>query len=329
MELYPIKFTPIFKTKIWGGDKLKNLLNKDVEDLKNVGESWELSSVEGELSVIANGVYAGKNIKQAIDEFKGSLIGTKVYAQFGNSFPLLIKFIDANDYLSVQVHPDDELAKQRHNSFGKTEMWYIVDAYEGSELIVGFNQQMDQTKYLNKLENGKLRSILNFEKVDKGDVFHLPAGRIHATGAGILFAEIQQTSDITYRIYDWDRKDAEGNERELHTDEALGAIDFNPVDEFKTVYSKTSNVSNAIVNCKYYTTNYLSINDKFQKDYSTIDSFVIYIAVEGDTAIAYSENKSAINLKKGETILMPAELKNIEFTSVSAESKLLEVYIEL
>jgi len=223
--LYPIKFQPILKDKIWGGPRLKDILNKSTESDK-CGESWEISSVQGNLSIVRNGFLTGNNLQELIEVYMGDLVGDKIYSLFGIEFPLLIKFIDANDILSVQVHPDDELARVRHDAYGKTEMWYIIDAEENAELIAGFNRDLNRETYIRHLQGKTLKEILNFEKVRKGDVFFTPAGRVHAVGAGILLAEIQQTSDITYRIYDWERVDDKGNPRELHTELALDALDF-------------------------------------------------------------------------------------------------------
>lgn len=226
MSLYPLKFNPILKDKIWGGSKLKTVLNKDFSPLPNAGESWEISGVEGDVSVVSNGFLEGNNLEELIEIYMGDLVGDHVYENFGIEFPLLIKFIDANDVLSIQVHPDDVLSKERHNAFGKTEMWYVIEADKGSELIVGFNQKVDKDTYIKKLEEGRLEEILNNEPVAKGSCFFIPAGRVHAIGKGILLAEIQQTSDVTYRIYDFNRTDDKGTPRELHTELAVDAIDY-------------------------------------------------------------------------------------------------------
>jgi len=326
--LYPITFKPIIKEKIWGGNRLKNVLNKEVEGINKAGESWEISAVHDETSVVENGFLEGNTIEELIEIYMGDLVGDKIYDKFGLVFPLLIKFIDANDYLSLQVHPDDEMALDRHNSYGKTEMWYVVDAEKDSELIVGFNQEMDRSKYLQSFGSGTLREILNFEKVKTGDVFFIPAGRIHATGPGILFAEIQQTSDITYRIYDWDRLDEDGNARELHTELAVDAIDYDYHKEFKTAYNTKQNESSEIAKCAYFTTNILNLDAETEQDYIWLDSFVIYMALEGDTEISYSEKDDPIVVKKGQTFLIPAILKNIVLKPITPTSKLLEVYID-
>lgn len=320
-KLYPLKFDPILKSKIWGGEKLKTILNKK-SSLDNIGESWEISDVEGDRSVVSNGNLKGQSLKSLIETFKADLIGENNYRIFGNKFPLLIKFIDAREDLSIQLHPNDELAAKRHDSFGKTEMWYTFQADQDSNLIVGFNQHITPKKYLEHLSNKTLTDILNFDLVKKGDTYFIEVGRIHAIGAGVIVAEIQQTSDITYRVYDWDRVDSGGNERELHNDLALDAIDFEMPDNFRVDYAKTINQSNQMVSCPYFTTNYIDINTKLSKE-NTFDSFIIYICVEGEVEIS-TDNFSEI-LKQGETLLLPASIKHYELNS--NKGKLLEVYV--
>ncbi|UKM64607.1 class I mannose-6-phosphate isomerase [Flavobacteriaceae bacterium GSB9] len=320
-QLYPLKFHPILKDKIWGGQKLKNLLNKK-SNLPNIGESWEISDVEGDTSVVSNGELKGKSLKQLLETFQSDLIGKKNYKIFGDKFPLLIKFIDAKQDLSIQLHPNDELAAKRHNSFGKTEMWYVFQADDDANLIVGFNQKITPEKYLKHLENKTLTKILNFDKVKTGDTYFIEVGRVHAIGAGVMVAEIQQTSDITYRVYDWDRVDDQGNERELHNDLAIDAIDFNMADNFRVNYSKTPNQSNEMVSCPYFTTSYLEVSEKLNKQ-NTQDSFYIYMCVDGEATL--SANGISEHLVKGETLLLPAGIKNYSIEAKYA--KLLEVYV--
>lgn len=319
---YPLKFKPILHQKIWGGDKLKNQLNKNTA-LDNVGESWEISTVPGSVSIVENGEYAGWTLIDLIKEFKGDLVGDKVYEQFGNEFPLLIKFIDAKENLSVQLHPNDELAKKRHNSFGKTEMWYVMDADEDSKLQIGFNQPITKEKYLENLKLGKILDILNFEKPKKGDSYFIKPGTVHAIGAGCLIAEIQQTSDVTYRIYDWDRVDDKGSSRELHTDLAVEAIGYHYESNGKCNYESKINKSINIVTCEYFTTNILQVKGELVKDYSELDSFVILMCVDGEGKIIVNKNKEVI--KKGETILITKQTDEVVFKSELV--KLLEVYI--
>ena len=225
-DLYPLKFKTIYKDKIWGGQKIRTLLKKDFGNLPNCGETWEISGVKGNVSVVREGSLQGQNLEFLLNEYKENLVGEKVYKTYGNEFPLLVKFIDSNDDLSVQVHPYDALAKKRHSSFGKTEMWYIFQADVNATLNSGFNRPLTREQYLDYFNNGKLMDILNIEKVQADDVYFLPAGRVHYIGKGCLLAEIQQSSDITYRIYDFDRKDDKGNTRELHTEQSIDAIDF-------------------------------------------------------------------------------------------------------
>lgn len=320
-HFYPIKFQPILKEKIWGGTKLKTLLNKK-NKRPNIGESWEISDVDRDTSIVANGELRGVTLKQLLSTYKQDLIGEKNFAVFGEKFPLLIKFIDAKQDLSIQLHPNDELARKRHNSFGKTEMWYVMQADDDANLIVGFNQKVTPDVYLKHLKNKTLTKILNFEQVSEGDTFFIEVGRVHAIGAGVMLAEIQQTSDITYRVYDWDRKDNQGNERELHNDLAIDAIDFNMKNDFKVSYSTVGNVPNQMVSCPYFTTNFIHLTQTINKE-NIHNSFIIYMCVEGEAIISIDGFSEIV--KKGETVLIPAALKHFKIESNNA--KLLEVYV--
>ena len=324
-SLYPLKFKTIFKDKIWGGHKIETYLHKNIGDLPNCGETWEISGVKSDVSVVENGELKGQSLADLLEKYQGELVGEKVYKHFGNTFPLLVKFIDANDDLSVQVHPNDELAKKRHNSFGKTEMWYIIEADSGSTLITGFNQEMDEQKYVEALNGGHIMDILNREKAKAGEVFFLPAGRVHTIGKGLLIAEIQQTSDITYRIYDFDRVDDKGNKRELHTDEALAAIDYKNYDEYKTIYQPQKDKTVKLVMCPYFTTNVLDATHEVEKDYYHLDSFVIHVCVEGEYTLRH--NGLAYPVKMGDCILLPKTIDKVELKTTSG-FKILESYIE-
>ncbi|WP_114938909.1 type I phosphomannose isomerase catalytic subunit [Mucilaginibacter endophyticus] len=323
--LYPLKFKTIYKDKIWGGQKIKTYLHKDFGSLPNCGETWEISGVKSDVSVVASGALEGESLADLLEQYKDELVGKKVYDHFGNIFPLLVKFIDANDDLSVQVHPDDKLAKERHNSFGKTEMWYIIEADPGSTLITGFNQEMTEQKYVDALNSGHIMDILNREEAVADDVFFLPAGRVHTIGKGLLIAEIQQTSDITYRIYDFDRVDDKGQKRELHTEEALAAIDYKHYDEYKTQYEPKKDETVKLVTCPYFTTNVLDFDESTSKDYSALDSFVIHVCVAGGYTVKY--NNEAYAVKMGECILLPKSIDKIELETTGG-FKILESYIE-
>ncbi|MFV8342145.1 type I phosphomannose isomerase catalytic subunit [Flavobacterium sp. XS2P39] len=319
MKFYPLQFEPILKERIWGGEKLKTVLNKPITS-NITGESWELSTVEGDVSVVANGQWKGQSLTALINESPNEILGTEVYARFGKQFPLLFKYLDAREDLSIQVHPNDALAKERHNSFGKTEMWYIMQADDDARIIVGFKEKSNAEDYLESLKNKTLLSILDDVKVESGDVFFLETGTVHAIGAGLVVAEIQQTSDITYRLYDFDRVDANGNTRELHVDQALDAINYNRV-ETKKEYDKNVNVSNGIVDCPYFTTNFLPLDGKITVSKSG-KTFTVYMCVEGTFEIEYDNSKT--QYKKGDTVLIPAAMNTF---ILNGKASILEIYI--
>ena len=317
---YPIKFIPILKEKIWGGNKLASLLNKASKN--NIGESWEISGVKDNVSVVSNGLLKGKSLKELITTFEGAILGHKVFKSFGNNFPLLFKFIDANKDLSIQLHPNDLLAKKKHNSFGKNEMWYILGIEEGAKLILGFSKQVDQEIYQKHLVENTLSEILQYKNVKKGDSFFIETGTVHAIGAGVVLAEIQQSSDITYRIYDYNRPGIDGNLRELHTDLAIDAINF----ESKTTeldYKDEINIPVRLCKSKYFYTNKLIISNSIHRDLSLIDSFIVYMFLEGEGTIKVNEYSETF--KEGDTVLIPALIENIKIISKSAI--FLEIYI--
>ena len=323
-ELYPMKFKPRFKDKIWGGDRMKTILGMDYSPLRNCGEAWVLSGVPGSGTIVANGFLRGNELNELVEVYMEDLVGEASFEHYGNEFPLLIKFIDSNDSLSIQVHPDDALAARRGIGNGKSEMWYILEAEPGAEIISGFNRKTDAKSYLEYLGKNRITEILNSEKAQKGDVFYIPAGRVHALGPGILLAEIQQTSDTTYRIFDWDRVDDKGKSRELHLDLAIEAIDFTVPDSYRTRYRKVLNQTEPLVDSPHFTTQILAFNKAIRKDYSELDSFVIYICVEG--TIRVECGSSLESLKKGEVLLIPATAEHV-ILSPSEESRILEVFI--
>ena len=318
-ESYPLQFDPILKERIWGGEKLKTVLNKPITS-QITGESWELSTVEGDVSIVSNGVLKGQSLTELIENHPEEVLGTAVYKKFGKQFPLLFKYLDAKTDLSIQVHPNDALAKKRHNSFGKTEMWYIMQADENARIIVGFKEKSNAKEYVAHLENKTLLDLLEEVKVITGDVFFLETGTVHAIGAGLVVAEIQQTSDITYRLYDFDRVDAEGNLRELHIDLALDAINYDTIETHKS-YSKETNKSNEMVNCPYFTTNYLPLDGTIKVSKSS-ESFTVYMCTEGTFQLEWDQ--IMYNYKKGDTILIPAAMSSYTLVGKAA---LLEIYI--
>ncbi|MEI6053039.1 MAG: type I phosphomannose isomerase catalytic subunit [Opitutaceae bacterium] len=321
--LYPLKFEPILKDKIWGGTKLSTLFGKLAETDK-LGESWELSGYEGDESVVTNGLLAGNNLSELIEIYMGELLGDKLFDEYGLSFPLLFKLIDANENLPIQVHPGDEVAAERHKSYGKTEMWYVVDADPGAELIIGFTKDCTRDEYLDSLEADEVETLLQKVPVTKGDVFFIPAGLVHAIGKGVVVAEIQQSSDITYRIYDYKRVDDNGNERELHTEQALDVINFSAAKNPKTPYNVQLNEITSLVECEYFTTNIIRFNSAVTRNYGTLDSFVVYMCLEGNLIIEYNDMKTIVN--KGDTVLIPASITELALIPETVAT-LLEVYV--
>jgi mannose-6-phosphate isomerase len=305
-NLYPLTFNPIFKERLWGGSQLKNIFYKNIPN-NQIGESWEISTVSEDVSIINNGIYQGKSLNEMIQLFPNEILGESIVAQFGTQFPLLIKLLDAQQDLSIQLHPNDELAQKRHNSFGKTEMWYVVDAQKDARIIVGFKKESNQKEYLQYLSENKILDLLEEIPVKKGDVFMLETGTIHAIGAGIVIAEIQQPSDVTYRIYDFERKDAFGNYRELHTDLALEAINYKTT-LCKKEYSNKVNLLNTVVQSKYFTTSVLNLENEFT--FNTNNKFIILMCIDGFFDI--EQNLIDYSYKKGDSILLPAILGTIK-----------------
>lgn len=319
MKFYPLTFTPILKDRIWGGTKLKSYLNKPIVS-ETTGESWEISTVPGDISVVASGVFEGKNINEIIDLHPTEILGKSVIARFGKQFPLLFKFIDAQEDLSIQLHPNDELAKERHNSFGKTEMWYVMQADETARLVVGFKNDSNPKEYLEKLADKKLISLLEEYPVKKGDVFFLETGTIHAIGAGVVLAEIQQTSDVTYRIYDWDRVDVNGKGRELHTELALEAINYYKTHS-KIDYFEEPNHSSVVVDCPYFKTNIIALQDRFIWKKSK-DSFTVFMCTNGQFELIL--NGEIMRYQMGDTILIPAIIDHL---TLKGKATVLEISI--
>ncbi len=323
-NLYPLKFEPIYKEKIWGGNKLNKILDKKANPDLKIGESWELSAIQDNLSVVKNGFLAGNTIEDLVEIYMGDLIGDRIFFKYGIEFPLLFKYINANDNLSIQVHPDNDTAKFRHFAYGKTEMWYVVDAEPDAEIIIGFKKHINKAEFLKRIEDKSFLDYLNFEKVQKGDVFYIPPGRIHALLKGVTVAEIQQTSDITYRIYDWNRLGLDGKPRELHEELALDVIDFSYRNTYKIKYPKIPSFRTPLVENPYFTTNLIEFEAPIEFNYIKVESFVVYNCISGCFKIQY--NQESIEVKKGELVLIPAEFENI-FLVPTEKTTILETYI--
>lgn len=323
-ELYPLKFETVLKEKIWGGRALVERFNKTASVMGDIGESWEISGVSDNISVVSNGFLAGNSLDELIEVYMGDITGDAIFEKFGNEFPLLVKFIEARQDLSIQVHPGNELAKKRHNAYGKTEMWHILECESNAKIYTGFREGTTKEMYLEAVEKGTIADLMNVEQPSPGDTFFTPAGRVHAIGAGTVLVEIQQTSDITYRIFDWNRKN-EGTPRELHTELALDAIDFKATGEAAIKLPDELNKTINLVMSGFFNTNKLRFNKPVKREYYLLDSFVIYICTEGEFVIRWEDNHE--HVKKGETVLLPAEIKEV-ILQPSDEAVLLEVYID-
>lgn len=318
----PLKFKPLLKQTLWGGDKIIPFKHLDLQ-LENVGESWELSGVKDNETIIADGEHKGKAINTLLREMKGDLVGKENYQRFGDEFPLLIKFIDARQDLSIQVHPTDEIAHRQGKSRGKTEMWYLMKSEPEAKLYSGLKQRITPEQYKEMVENDTITDAIAQYPVKEGDVFFLPAGRIHAIGAGCFLAEIQQTSDVTYRIYDFKRKDKNGNHRELHTREAAESIDYNVLSDYRTTYKSAKNEGITLVQCPYFNTAVYDLDEPMTLDYSELDSFVILIGMSGSGSIVDNEGNE-VTLQAGETLLIPATTQTLK---VNGTLKFLETYV--
>lgn len=326
--LYPLKFKPCVKERIWGGHAIVERKGKALSRIdkdKLYGESWDLSSVKGDVSVVANGFLKGNNLEEVIEVYMGELVGEANFERYGLEFPLLVKYLDCNDKLSVQVHPNDELAEERHNSFGKTEAWYIADCKPGAAIYLGFKDlNITREEYISAIAESRLEPLLNRVEVKKGDVFFIPAGTVHALGAGIEVVEVQQTSDVTYRIYDWDRVDASGKGRELHTALAVDAIDFEAdADLLHKQYNLQRGGEAKVIDSPYFTMVMQDVASKRVIDRSMLDSFIIYICLSG--SVRLTANGAEESLAMGELVLIPAEVDEICF---EGDAQLMEVFVK-
>ena len=316
------KFKPLLKQTLWGGNKIIAFKHLDLQ-MEHVGESWEVSGIKGCESVVAGGPDEGKGLNQLVHEQKGRLVGKENYERFGDEFPLLIKFIDAHQSLSIQVHPDEETAHRHGKRHGKTEMWYVLKSASDAQLYNGLRQHITHEEYKQMVEDGTITDALAHYKVHEGDVFFIPAGRIHAIGAGTFVAEIQQTSDVTYRIYDFKRKDKNGNYRELHTEKAAEAIDYTVHENYRTYYEPMQDEGVQLIACPHFTTAVYDLNDPMTIDYSELDSFVVYIGLQGSCELT-DDRGETITFREGESVLIPATTRTIK---IEGTIKFLETYV--
>ena len=327
MMIYPLKFHPILKQTIWGGDKI-NQLKQISNGQPAVGESWEISAVEGFESVVANGTYRGYTLRSLVRLLKEELVGADNYARFKDNFPLLVKFIDAHDDLSVQVHPDDGLAMQRHHCLGKTEMWYVLGADKDAHLIAGFSQKISPKQYREMVADGSFVDALYSYSVKPGDVYYIPAGRVHSLGKGTMVAEVQETSDITYRIFDYNRPGMDGKPRELHTALAAEALDFHVEDEYRTQYSDVAGRANRIIDSPYFSVRVTEMTSSFHRNLIKYDSFIISMCIKGDCTIRMRTTGDEILLREGHSTLIPAAIADYDVIPLHGKTRILDAYID-
>lgn len=325
--LYPLLFEPNLHTVVWGGQRLRPYKGL-VPDGKPIGESWEVSAVPGSTSVISNGAYSGQPLSDVIALHTEEVLGRSVARRFGGQLPLLVKFIDAEKDLSIQVHPDDTMAQRMHGKWGKSEMWYIIDAEPGSYLYAGFKSPISPYEYKKRVEDGSITDVLARHEVHPGDVFYLPAGRVHAICGGILLAEVQQSSDVTYRIFDYNRPGLDGRPRELHTELAAEAIDYHVEDDYRTCYQNDENRANPVIASPYFNVRVTQLDSPFHRNLLKYDSFIITMCIKGDCRIRVRSTGSEILLREGHSCLIPARIADYDVIPVRGQSRVLDAFID-
>lgn len=325
--LYPMLFEPNLHTVVWGGNRLCPYKGLDAND-EPIGESWEVSAVPSSTSIVSNGSFAGKDLISVVAEHPIEILGESVARQYDDKLPLLVKFIDAKRDLSIQVHPNDEMAKRVHGKSGKTEMWYIIDAQPGSYLYAGFKTPISEYEYKKRIADGSITDVLAKHEVKAGDVFYLPAGRVHAICSGILLAEVQQSSDLTYRIFDYNRPGLDGKPRELHTELAAQALDFHVEDEYRTIYETEGNKANRVINSPYFCVRVTELTESFHRNLVKYDSFIISMCIKGDCKIVVRSTGDEILLKEGNSCLIPAAIADYDVVPLSGMSRVLDAFID-
>ena len=327
MKLYPFLFEPNLHEVVWGGNQLRPYKGLDTTD-EPIGESWEVSAVPTSTSIIANGEFKGKDLISVINIYPEAILGKKVNEKYQGKLPLLVKFIDAKRDLSIQVHPNDEMALREHGKMGKSEMWYVIKADEGAHLYAGFKQKISPYEYRKRVEDSSITEVLADHQVKEGDVFYLPAGRIHAICGGILLAEVQQSSDVTYRIFDYNRPGIDGKPRELHTELAAQALDYNVIDNYRTEYEDSSNRAVQIIDSPYFSVRVMEVSKPFHRDLKKYDSFIITMCIEGDCKIRVRSTDEEILLKQGNSTLIPATIADYDVIPQQGTTRILDAYID-
>ena len=327
MQLYPLLFEPNLHTVVWGGNQLRPYKGLEPSN-EPIGESWEVSAVPTSTSIVSNGIFAGKDLITVINENPDAILGKKVNEKYNGKLPLLVKFIDAKRDLSIQVHPNDEMAMREHGKMGKSEMWYVIKADEGAHLYAGFKQEITPEEYQQRIADGTITDVLADHKVKAGDVFYLPAGRVHAICGGILLAEVQQSSDVTYRIFDYNRPGMDGKPRELHTVLAAKALDYHVIDNYRTDYTETSNKAVQIIDSPYFSVRVMEVSKPFHRDLLKYDSFIITMCIEGDCKIKVRSTDEEILLKQGNSTLIPAAIADYDIIAQSGKTRILDAFVD-
>lgn len=327
MQLYPLLFEPNLHTVVWGGNRLRPYKGLDPSD-EQIGESWEVSAVPTSTSIISNGEWKGKDLISVIDENPDAILGKKANEKYHGQLPLLAKFIDAKRDLSIQVHPNDEMAMREHGKMGKSEMWYVIKADEGAHLYAGFKQEITPEEYQKRIANGTITDVLADHEVKAGDVFYLPAGRVHAICGGILLAEVQQSSDVTYRIFDYNRPGMDGKPRELHTELAAKALDYHVEDNYRTEYSEATNKAVQIIDSPYFSVRVMEVSKPFHRDLKKYDSFIITMCISGDCKVRVRSTGEEILLNQGNSTLIPAAIADYDIIPQSGKTRILDAFID-
>lgn len=326
-RLYPLLFEPNLHEVIWGGSRLQPYKGMQPNG-RPIGESWEVSAVPSSASVVSNGCWAGKSLIDVVDAMPKEVLGESVAAEYSGKLPLLVKFIDAEKDLSIQVHPNDEMAGRLHGKMGKSEMWYVIDAKPGSFLYAGFKEKITPYEYKKRVDDGSVTEVLAKHEVKPGDVFYLPAGRVHAICGGILLAEVQQSSDVTYRIFDYNRPGMDGKPRELHTELAAEALDFNVEDDYRTRYDNADNKANRVIDSPYFNVRVTELESSFHRNLLKYDSFIISMCISGDCKIKVRSTGDEVLLREGWSVLIPAAVADYDVVPLHGKSRVLDAFID-
>lgn len=327
MQLYPLLFEPNLHTVVWGGHHLRPYKGLEPSD-ETIGESWEVSAVPTSTSIISNGAFKGRDLVSVINDYPEEILGKAVNEKYHGKLPLLVKFIDAEKDLSIQVHPNDEMAQREHGKMGKSEMWYVIKADEGAHLYAGFKQNITPNEYQKRVEDGTITDVLADHLVKAGDVFYLPAGRVHAICGGIMLAEVQQSSDVTYRIYDYNRPGMDGKPRELHTELAAKALDYHVEENYRTEYVDNTNRAVQIIDTPYFDVRVMEISKPFHRDLRKYDSFIISMCIEGDCMIRVRSTNDVMMLRQGSATLIPAMIADYDIAPINGKSFILDSFID-